>query len=90
VNRQISPRRHRPERHFGGSRGVTIWTYSRIIGQRLIEVDVTHDAAARETTIRVYPGGGMVPPSHDFTVRGVSKGEIGRQVYQHLQSTPAP
>lgn len=78
----ISARLHRPARHFGGSRGVTIWTFTRIIGGRLYAFDVTHDAAARETTVRVYLGGGMVSPSHDFLVHGVPKSEIGRQVLQ--------
>ncbi|MEU2996884.1 hypothetical protein ABZ684_04805 [Streptomyces sp. NPDC006995] len=78
----VAPRMHRPERHFGGSLGVTIWTYSRIIGRRLVEFDITHDGATGETTVRVYPGGGLVSPSHDFSVRGLSKREIGRLVYQ--------
>lgn len=79
---RITRRAHRPERHFGGTLGVTIWTYSRLIGRRLVEFDITHDGATGETTVRVYPGGGLVPPSHDFSVRGLSKHEIGRLVYQ--------
>lgn len=87
---KISCRLHRPERHFGESRGVTIWTYTRIVGGRVYEFDVTHDAASRETTVRVYPGGGMVPPSHDFSVHGVPKAEIGRQVLQLPMPTALP
>ncbi|MCM2392623.1 hypothetical protein [Streptomyces albipurpureus] len=70
----------RPERHYGGSLGVTIWTYSRSLNGRRVEVDITHDAATRTTVLRVYPEGGATL-AREVTVHGLTCKDIGRLVY---------
>lgn len=78
----ISPRLLRPTHYWGGSRGVTKWEYTRIIGGLAVFFEITHDAARKVTTVRTYPGAGWTPPSHDFTIYGLTARQIGARVNQ--------
>ncbi|WP_326581861.1 hypothetical protein OIE69_44355 (plasmid) [Actinacidiphila glaucinigra] len=77
----ISARHHRPERHYGLSRGVTKWTWTRILGRRITAFEITHDAATNTAVLRVYPNDGAVC-SRELTVNGVKARQIGRLVYR--------
>ncbi|MFE4304814.1 hypothetical protein ACFRR6_01860 [Streptomyces sp. NPDC056891] len=78
----------RPERHFGGSRGVTIWTYSRTLNGRHVEIDITHDAVTRTTVLRVYPWGGATT-AREVTLHHLTRGDVGRLVYRAPYRNPA-
>lgn len=78
----------RPERHFGGSLGVTIWTYSRTLNGRRVEIDITHDADTRTTVLRVYPWGGATV-AREVTAHGLTRRDVGRLVYRAPYRNPA-
>ena len=72
----------RPTRHWGGSRGITKWEYTRIIDGRITLFEITHDDALKTTTVRVYPGAGWTPPTHDFTLHGLAPQHIGARIHR--------
>ncbi|MEV4868522.1 hypothetical protein [Streptomyces syringium] len=78
----------RPERHFGGPQGVTIWTYSRHLNGHRVEVDITHDAVTRTTVLRVYPRGGATL-AREVTLHGLTRKDIGRLVHRTPYRNPA-
>ncbi|WP_327309704.1 hypothetical protein OG730_42450 (plasmid) [Streptomyces sp. NBC_01298] len=78
----------RPERHYGGSLGVTIWTYSRTLNGRRVEVDITHDALTRTTVLRVYPWGGATA-AREVTLHHLTRKDVGRLVYRAPYRNPA-
>ncbi|WP_200308224.1 hypothetical protein [Streptomyces adelaidensis] len=73
---RITARLHRPARHYGGTLGIAKWEYTRHIGDRTVLFEITHDPATRTTSIRTYPGAGWTPPSHNFTIRGLTARQI--------------
>lgn len=77
----ITRRLHRPARHWGSTLGVTKWEYTRHIHGRTTLFEITHDAATRTTTVRTYPGAGWTPPSHDFTIHGLTARQIAARVH---------
>ncbi|MFF6781424.1 hypothetical protein [Streptomyces sp. NPDC012510] len=77
----ITHRLHRPTQHWGGSHGVTKWEYTRRIGGRTVLFEITHDTATRTTSVRTYPGAGWTPPSHNFTIRGLTIRQITARVH---------
>ncbi|MEU6293070.1 hypothetical protein [Streptomyces sp. NPDC046988] len=78
----------RPERHYGGSLGVTIWTYSRFLNGRRVEIDITHDALTRTAVLRLYPQGGATC-TREITFDGLTRRDIGRLVYRAPYLHPA-